>query len=83
MDSMTNPIVLDGLKYVVWGTDIEMMLKSKGLWKYMKTTILDSSDVATKFVVDGKKDEVVGVSTTYISPEIRFHTSGIDFPHVI
>jgi hypothetical protein len=30
------------------------------------------------FVIDGKKDEVVGVIMTYISREIHFHTSGID-----
>jgi hypothetical protein len=30
-----------------------------------------------------KKDEVVGVITTYISWEIHFHTSGIDCPHEV
>ena len=43
---------------------METLLKSKGPWKYMKVAILDLSDASTKFVVDEKKDEVVGVITT-------------------
>jgi hypothetical protein len=38
-------------------------------------------DDQVKFVVDGKKDEVVGVITTYILWEIRFHMNGINYPH--
>ena len=41
------------------------------------------SDIVAKFAVNEKKDEDVGVNTTYISHEIWFHTSGIDFPHAI
>jgi hypothetical protein len=33
-----------------------------------------------KFVVDGKKDEAIGVITTYISREICFHLNGINYP---
>jgi hypothetical protein len=32
----------------------------------MKIAILDPIDNHAKFIVDGKKDEVVGVITTYI-----------------
>ena len=46
---------------------MEMLLKIKGLWKYMKVMILDPSDDQEKFVINGNKDEVVGVITTYIS----------------
>jgi hypothetical protein len=70
MASKIEPIVLDGLNYVVWEIDMEMLLKSKGLSKYMKVAILDSSDVATKFAINKKKDEVAGFITTYISCEI-------------
>jgi hypothetical protein len=45
-------------------------LKRKGLWQYTKVVIPDPTDDQEKFVVDGKKDEVVGVITTYISWEI-------------
>jgi hypothetical protein len=38
------------------------------------------TDDQVKFVVDGKKDEVVWVIMIYISREIRFHLSGIDYP---
>ena len=41
------------------------------------------SDAQKKFVIDGKKDEFVGVITTYISCEIQFHTSRIDCPHEV
>jgi hypothetical protein len=40
--------------------------------------VLDPKDDSRKFIIDGKKDDVVGVVTTYISREIHFHTSGID-----
>ena len=34
---------------------------------HMKNIILDLSDDQERFVIDGKKDDVVGVITTYIS----------------
>ena len=36
-----------------------------------------------KLIIDGKKDEAIAVTMTHISWEIWFHTSGIDFPHVV
>jgi hypothetical protein len=36
---------------------VETLLKSKGLWKYMKVLILDPTNAQVKFVVDGKNDE--------------------------
>lgn len=62
---------------------METILKSKLSWQYMKTMIPNPTDDYEKFVVDGKKDEVVGVITTYISQEIQFHIIGIDFPHQV
>ena len=47
----------------------------------MKVSIPDLSDDQVKFIIDRKKNEVVGVITTYISYEIQFHMSGVDFPH--
>ena len=35
------------------------------------------------FVVDWKKDEVIGVITTHILREIHFHTNDINCPHLI
>jgi len=58
---------LNGSNYTVWAPDMETPLKSKGLWKYMHISILDPTDDEEKFVVDGKKDEVVRVITAYIS----------------
>ena len=81
MASKIEPTILDGLSYAVWATDMETSLKSKGLWQYKKAAILDQSNALAKFVINRKKDEVVGVITTYISQEIQFHTSGIDCPH--
>jgi hypothetical protein len=83
MASKIDPVVLNGSNYAIWAPDMETLLKSKGLWKYTKTVIPDPMDDQMKFVVDGKKDEVVGVITTYISWEIQFHTSGINFPHQV
>jgi len=67
---------MNGSNYVIWAPDMETLLKTKGLWKYMNTAIPDSIDDCMKFVVDRKKDEVVGVIMTYISWEICFHTNG-------
>ena len=76
-------VVLDGLNYGVWETNMEILQKSKGLWQYMKVSIPDPSDDQAKFVINAKKDEVIGAITTYISCEIRFHTSGIGCPHEV
>ena len=62
---------------------MEALLKTKGLWKYMKTTILYPSHDQVKFVIDEKKDEAIGVVTTYISQDIHFHRSGINCLHAI
>jgi hypothetical protein len=72
MASKIDLVILNGSNYVVWAPDMETLLKSKGLWKYMKTVILDPIDDQEKFIVDGNKDEVVGVIMTYISWEIHF-----------
>ena len=32
MDSKIEPTILDWLNYVVWVTDMEMFLRSKGIW---------------------------------------------------
>jgi hypothetical protein len=45
--------------------------------------IPDPTNNQENFFVDGKKDEVVGVITTYILREIQFHLSGINFPHQV
>jgi len=81
MSSKLEPVILNGHNYGVWAQDMETLLKSKGLWQFTKTAVPDPKDDQQKFVIDGKKDEVVGVITTYISREIRFHTSGIDCPN--
>jgi hypothetical protein len=60
---------------------MEILLKSKGLWKYAKIALLDPTNDQEKFSIDGKKDEAVGVNTTYISQEIHFHLSVINWPH--
>jgi hypothetical protein len=83
MSSKFDPIVLNGSNYAVWAPNMETLLKSKGLWKYTKVMIPDPTYDQKKFVVDGKKDEVVGVIMTYILREIRFHLSGIDCPHQV
>ena len=49
----------------------------------MKVSIPNPSNSQEKFVIERKKDEVVGVITTYMSRAIQFHTSGIDFPHEV
>jgi len=45
--------------------------------------ILDPIDGQGNFIVDGKKDENVGVITNYILQEIHFRLSGIDCPHQV
>jgi hypothetical protein len=83
MASKIDLVVLNGSNYTIWAPDMETLLKSKGLWQYMKIVIQDPIDDHEKSVVDNKKDEVVGVIMTYISWEIRFHLSGIEFPHQV
>ena len=60
---------------------METLLKRKGLWKYTKVVIPYPTYASTKIFIDGKKDEAIGIITTYISWDIHFHISGIEFPH--
>ena len=57
---------------------METLLKNKGLWKYMKTIIVDFMDVDAEFIIDVKNDDVVAIIIAYISREICFQTSVID-----
>ena len=68
MASKIEPILLDGLNYVVWETNMEMLLKGKDLLKYTNVCILDVSDDQVKFVIDKSQNKVVGVITTYNNP---------------
>jgi hypothetical protein len=45
---------------------------------YNGVYLLDPKDEHEKFIMNGKKDEVVGVMLTYIYREIHFHTSEIN-----
>jgi hypothetical protein len=83
MASKIDPASLNGLNYPIWAPDMETLLKRKGLWHYTKLIILDPKDDQMKFVINGKKYEDVGVTTTYISHDIHFHTSGIVSPHEV
>ena len=62
---------------------MEILLKIKGLYQYTKVVIPYTSNTSTNLVVDGMKNEVFGVISTYISWEIWFHTSGIDCLHEV
>ena len=67
MESKIETRVLDELRYSILETSMETFMKSKGLWQYTKFVIPNLSNASSKFVVDGNKDEVVGVIRTYIS----------------
>jgi hypothetical protein len=49
MASNIDPVIMNGSNYVVWAPDMETLLKSKGLWNYMKTMIPDPTDDQEKF----------------------------------
>ena len=79
-DLQDRTFCLNGHNYAIWVTNMETLLKNKGLWKYMKTIIVDFMDVDGEFIIDVKNDDVVAVIIAYISREICFQTSGIDCP---
>jgi hypothetical protein len=83
MDSKIDRVILNGSNYAVWALEMKTLLKSKGLWKYTKIVIPYPTDDRENFAIDGKKDESLGVITTYISREIHFHISGINYPHQV
>ena len=49
----------------------------------MKITIPYFLHDQIELLIDGKEDDAIAVITTYISQEICFHTSGINYPHCI
>ena len=61
MISKIEHIVLNGNNYAIWVPYMDTLLKNKRLWKYIKVTIANPTDVDVKFIINGKKDEVVGV----------------------
>lgn len=68
-----EPLVLNGHNYGMLARDIETLLKSKApLWQFIKTTVINPKDEHSKFIINGNKDEAVGVMMTYISREICF-----------
>jgi hypothetical protein len=81
MFSKVEPVILNGHNYGIWAQDMGTLLKSKVLSRFIETTILDLKDDQQKCIIDGKKDDTIGVITTYISREIFFHISRIDYPH--
>ena len=66
MTSKIEHVVLNGNNYVIWVTDMETLLKRKGLWQFTKNTISNPIDANTKFVIDIKKEDAVGIIMTYI-----------------
>jgi hypothetical protein len=40
---------------------METLLKSQVLWQWTKTTVPDSKDEHDKLIINGKKDEAIGV----------------------
>ena len=61
MASKIDHVILDGLNYAIWEPDMETMMKSKAIQQYTKTVIPNPSDDQAKFIIDGNKDETVGL----------------------
>ena len=59
-------------------------VKNQGIMEvHEPRDIVDPRDSNAKFFINVKMDEVVKVIKTYISRNIYFHTSGIDYPYAI
>jgi hypothetical protein len=58
---------------------IENFLKGKALWQFTKNIMPNLEDEHKNFMVNGKKDEAIRVIMTYISREIYFHISRVDY----
>jgi hypothetical protein len=83
MASKIDPVILNESNYAIWVPDMETLLKSKIPWKYTITMIPYPTHNQENYIVDGKKDEVVGVIMTYILWEIHFHNIGIECLHQV
>jgi len=62
---------------------MKTLLKRKGFWQYTEIEIPNPTNDHAKFIVDGKKDEVVGIIAIYILWEIHYHLIGIECPHQV
>jgi len=71
--------MLNGYNYGMWTQDIKTLLNIKTLWLFIKIVVPYPKNEHEKFMVNGKKEEIISVMATYISREIQFHTSGIDY----
>ena len=54
MDSKTEPVILNGNNYAIWGPNMEALLKREGLRQYTKVIIPNLIDDQVKFVIDEK-----------------------------
>lgn len=58
---------------------IQNLLKYKELWQINNVIVHGSKNKNEKFMANWKKDKVVGITMTYISRQIQFHASQIDY----
>ena len=61
MDSNIELTILDGLNYDIREIDMEILLKSKGLWKYTKVLILDLFDAKKNFFSMERRIRLLGL----------------------
>jgi len=76
-------VVPNSHNYGIWEQNMEIVLKSKYLWQFTKIVALDFKDRHEKFIVNGKKDNIVEVMMTYIYQEIPFDTSKIEHLNLV
>jgi len=51
--------------------------------KSIKIVVPNLKDENKKFLLNRKKDEAISIMTTYISRELSFHSSGIDYSNEV
>jgi hypothetical protein len=79
MDS-TSTVFLTSNNYFQWKSDMEDLLRSKGLYRITLGKEKQPTDVDKKSKWDNRTDESHGLIGVSISPDLRYHHQDIDDP---
>ena len=76
--SSTSNILLTNTNYFQWKSDMEDLLRSKGVYQITLGKETTPTDVDKKSKWDNRNDEACGLIKMFISPDLRFHLQSID-----
>ena len=73
-------IILTPFKFIEWKDEMDILLRSKGLYRVAMETDADPNAVEEKIKWHNRRDEAYGVLCLSISRDLLFHLDGLTSP---